>query len=169
MPIIDIQKPETSNELTRAALEQFNAEVSAKMNPDNEKIRPETLDDILEGLMIFRATLINRFNEDLEKSREELRATAKDEAEVNMRTRLERDVSRAGNIPVSTPDELRTIIREVNVYDQLCKKFMSRDKFIELCKKDKIPEARADLIYISRVFDIESRRRLISENYNLLA
>ncbi len=165
MPVIDIPNIDTSNEVHRAIIEQFNAQ----MNPDNKNIRPKTLDDILDGLLVFRATLINHFNEDLEKSRSDIRAEARAEAEQNLRDKLEMDVARAGNIPVSTPDELRTVIREVNAYDQLCKKYMSREKFLEYCKKEKISEAKADLIYISRAFDIETRRRLINENISLLA
>lgn len=165
MPVVEVPERDPNGDAFAHVVEMCNA----KLNPDNEKVRPETLDDILEGLLVFRTVLINRYNEDLDKARTDIRGEAKEEAEQQLRDRLERDVSRAGAIPVSTPEDLKAIIREVKVFDMLCKKFMSRDKFIELCKKENVPDNRAELIYISRVFDIETRRRLIAENINMLA
>lgn len=165
MAVVEVPEHDASGDVVAHMVEEFNA----KICPDNEKVRPETLDDILEGHLVFRKVTIDLYNSDLDKARSEIRTEAKEEAEQHLRDRLEKDVARAGAIPLGTPEDLKAIIREVKVFDTLKNKFMGRDKFLELCKKENVPANRAELIYISRVFDIETRRRLISENINMLA
>ncbi len=162
-----VQVPQASENARQA--EQMVSAINGLINPDNPRVKLETFDDVLDCCFLMRGALSGLFNGAVSGLREEIRNEERKKVIEDLNARLETKQQFERRVSVSTPADVKALIKQVTAFDYLKDDFMGRSGFIAHCKKQGIPEETAELIFISQAFDIEKRRKLINENLMMLA
>lgn len=165
MGVVQITPP---SENVRQA-EQMAHALNGLINPDNPRIKLETFDDCLDACFLLRSALSGLFNGAVTGLRDEIREEERKEAIQDLNDRLETKQQFERRVSVTTPESLKAIIKQVTAYDHLKENFMGRAGFIAHCNKQGIDKETAELIFISQAFDIEKRRKVITDNLAILA
>lgn len=137
--------------------------------PDNENIHLETFNDVLDCMFLIRAKLAELYDQDILAGREIIRQEERENIQAGLDKRSEALIRKEKSLKIDSASTLRTIIKTVSAYDRLSdNKPMSKAEFLSYCADLKLSPELAGQIYLARCFDIETRRRLINENYSLL-
>ena len=166
MATIDvIPQSNASGDAFQRVIDDMNKQIS----PDNPRIQPENLDDILDTCYIMRNRLCELYNADLERARIEIREEARIDARENQRLKLEKICMKRNQFKIKGPEDVRILIRAVSLYDQLVDKAMPKDDFDRLASERLIPADIADAVYFAAGLNIELMRETIAKNMSLLA
>lgn len=165
MGVVTLTPNSNDGGVTETLVQQMNEYI----DPKNEKINLESFDDCLDGLLMLRSKLARLFNDNLEQVRASIHQEEYEKIREKLNDQSERLNRKEATLKVDGAKTLKGIIKTVSAYDHLKTKPMGRDAFFEYCKQNGVPQEQAELIYISQCFNIEARRKMISENYALLA
>jgi hypothetical protein len=166
MATIDlIPQSNASGDAFQRVIDDMNKQIS----PNNPRIQPENLDDILDTCYIMRNRLCELYNADLERARIEERELARIEARENQRLKLEKICMKRNQFKIKGPEDVRILIRAVTLYDELVNKAMDHDSFHRLASERQIPADIADAVYFAAGLNIELMRETIAKNMSLLA
>lgn len=158
--------PQTNG--TENAFQRVIDDMNRQVQPDNPRIQPENLDDILDTCYIMRNRLCELYNADLERARIEERELARIEAREAQRARLERFSMKRNQFRIKTPDDVKILIRAVTLYDELVNKAMPKDDFDRLASERQIPADIAEALYYAAGWNIEGIRKLIADNMSMV-
>lgn len=115
-------------------------------------------------------SLADLYDADIQVAREEIRQEEKERVQAGLDKISEALIRKEKSLKIDSASTLRTIIKTVSAYDRLSdNKPMSKQEFISYCADLKLSSELAGQIYLARCFDIETRRRLITENISLLS
>ena len=159
--------PQTNG--TENAFQRVIDDMNRQVQPDNPRIQPENLDDILDTCYIMRNRLCELYNADLENARIEIREEARQEAREHQRLKLEKVCMKRGMFKVKSADDVRVMIRAVTLYDELTQKAIPKLEYDRLASERQIPADIADAVYFAAGLNIELMRETIAKNMSLLA
>jgi len=151
------------------AFQRIIDDMNRQVQPDNPRIQPENLDDILDTCYIIRNRLCELYNADLERARLDIREEARQDAREAQRARLEKICMRRNQFKIKGPEDVRILIRAISLYDQLVDKAMPKDDFDRLASERQIPADIAEAVYYAAGFNVDLVRSTIDKNMSLLA
>ena len=161
---------EPSSGLEPRTMQEISKAMEQAVRPNNKNINLKTFNDVLDACFLIRASLADLYDADIQVAREEIRQEEKERVQAGLDKISEALIRKEKSLKVDSAATLRTIIKTVSAYDRLSdNKPMSKQEFISYCADLKLSSELAGQIYLARCFDIEARRKLITENIGLLS